>query len=162
MSWSGKKVLVTGAAGFIGSHLSEALVELGASVSAFIRYNGRDDWGNLDLLPREKRAAVEILAGNVEDPQFVDVAVKGKDVVFHLAALIGIPYSYIAPLSYVRTNVEGTLNVLAAARCWGTERVVSTSTSETYGTALYAPIDERHPMQAQSLSLILDAELNHV
>jgi NAD dependent epimerase/dehydratase len=150
MIWNGKKVLVTGAAGFIGSHLCEALVELGASVSAFIRYNGRDNWGNLDLLPRDKRAAIEILAGNVEDPQFVDAAVKGNDVVFHLAALIGIPYSYVAPVSYVRTNVEGTLNVLEAARRWGTERVVSTSTSETYGTAIYAPIDERHPMQAQS------------
>jgi len=150
MNWSHKKVLVTGAGGFIGSHLCEALVELGASVTAFVRYNGRDNWGNLEALSPDKRANLEVLCGNVEDSRFVDGAVQGKDVVFHLAALIGIPYSYVAPGSYVRTNIEGTLNVLEAARRWSTERVVHTSTSETYGTAIYAPIDEQHPLQAQS------------
>ena len=150
MIWSGKRVLVTGAAGFIGSHLCDTLVKLGATVTAFIRYNGRGDWGNLELLPSDIRSSLEVVAGNVEDPQFVDAAVKGKHAVFHLAALIGIPYSYVAPVSYVRTNVEGTLNILEAARRWSTECVVHTSTSETYGTALYAPINELHPLQAQS------------
>lgn len=150
MSWSGKKVLVTGAAGFIGSHLCEELVGLGAEVTALLHYNSRDDWGNLEFLPSDKRTALQVLAGNVEDARFVDSAVKGKAVVFHLAALIGIPYSYVAPGSYVRTNIDGTFNILEAARRWGTERIVHTSTSETYGTALYAPIDEKHPIQAQS------------
>jgi NAD dependent epimerase/dehydratase len=150
MNWNGKRVLVTGAAGFIGSHLCKTLVEMGASVTAFIRYNGRGDWGNLELLPSDIRSSLEVIAGNVEDPQLVDATVKGKHVVFHLAALIGIPYSYVAPVSYVRTNVEGTLNVLEAARRWSTECIVHTSTSETYGTAIYEPINEQHPLQAQS------------
>lgn len=150
MTWSGKKVLVTGAGGFIGSHLCEELIELGAEVTALLHYNSRDDLGNLEFLPPDKLSSLQTISGNVEDARFVDAAVQGKNVVFHLAALIGIPYSYVAPGSYVRTNVEGTFNVLEAARRWSTERVVHTSTSETYGTAIYAPIDERHPLQAQS------------
>jgi NAD dependent epimerase/dehydratase len=150
VSWASKKVLVTGAGGFIGSHLCEALVDAGAHVTALIRYSSRSDWGNLEHLPREKRAALSLLPGNVEDPHFVLRAVEGHEVVFHLAALITIPHSYVAPSSYPRTNVEGTLNVLEAARFHGTPRVVHTSTSETYGTAQYTPIDEKHPLQAQS------------
>jgi NAD dependent epimerase/dehydratase len=150
MGWTSKKVLVTGAGGFIGSHLCEALLELGAEVTAQIRYTSRSDWGNLELLSQEQRAALRVVAGNVEDAAFVNRLVQGKEVVFHLAALIAIPYSYEAPASYVRTNVEGTLNVLEAARTSGVGRVVHTSTSETYGTAIYTPIDEAHPLQGQS------------
>lgn len=150
MQWSGRNVLVTGAGGFIGSHLCEALLDLGAEVTAMIRYTSRSDWGNLELLPDEQKAALQVVAGNVEDSAFVNGIVKGKEVVFHLAALIAIPYSYIAPSSYVRTNVEGTLNIMEAARTFGAWRVVHTSTSETYGTALYTPIDEKHPLQGQS------------
>lgn len=146
----GKNVLVTGAAGFIGSHLCEALVDQGADVRAMIHYSSRPDWANLELLPPEKKAKLTVLAGNIEDSDFVLRAVEGVDTVFHLAALIGIPYSYVAPRSYLRTNVEGTLNVLEAARRFGTRRVVHTSTSECYGTALYTPIDEQHPLQGQS------------
>jgi NAD dependent epimerase/dehydratase len=150
MKWNGKKVLVTGAAGFIGSHLCEALVGAGAAVTALIRYSGRSDWGNLEHLPADKQAALRVVGGNVEDPHQMIRVAEGQEVIFHLAALIAIPYSYVAPTSYVRTNVEGTLNVLEAARLHRTPRVVHTSTSETYGTALYTPIDEKHPMQAQS------------
>ncbi|MCS6814736.1 MAG: GDP-mannose 4,6-dehydratase [Cyanobacteria bacterium] len=150
MTWTGKQVLVTGAGGFIGSHLCEALVQAGAEVTAMIRYSSRSDWGNLELLPPDHKANLRVVAGNIEDSDFVARQVKGKAVVFHLAALIAIPYSYVAPLSYVRTNVEGTLNVLEAARNVGVEKVVHTSTSETYGTAIYAPIDEKHPLQGQS------------
>lgn len=150
MEWTGKRVLVTGAGGFIGSHLCEALVTRGAAVTAMIRYSGRSDHGNLDHLPEDRKTALTVVSGNVEDPHFVLRAAEGQDVIFHLAALITIPYSYLAPTSYVRTNVEGTVNVLEAARFHRTPRVVHTSTSETYGTALYAPIDEKHPMQAQS------------
>lgn len=149
-SWVSKKVLVTGAGGFIGSHLCQELVSLGADVTAMIRYTGRSDWGNLAFLSAEEKSALTVIAGNVEDSDFVSWAVKGKEVVFHLAALIGIPYSYIAPRSYVRTNVEGTLNVLEAARINSVQKVVHTSTSETYGTAIYTPIDEKHPLQGQS------------
>jgi NAD dependent epimerase/dehydratase len=150
MDWASKKVLVTGAGGFIGSHLCEALLDAGARVTAQIRYTSRSDWGNLEFLPAEKKGALEVVAGTVEDAAFVNRLVQGKQVVFHLAALIAIPYSYVAPASYVRTNVEGTLNVLEAARNLGVERVVHTSTSETYGTAVYTPIDEAHPLQGQS------------
>ncbi len=150
MSWNAKKVLVTGAGGFIGSHLCERLVAAGAEVHALIRYTSRSDWGNLELLPEERKRELRVLAGNVEDGDFVGRHVEGKDIVFHLAALIAIPYSYHAPRSYVRTNVEGTLNVLEAARVHGVERVVHTSTSEVYGTAQYTPIDEKHPLQGQS------------
>jgi NAD dependent epimerase/dehydratase len=150
MNWKTKKVLVTGAGGFIGSHLTEELLDRGAEVTAMIRYTSRSDWGNLEFLDNDKKAAVHVVAGNIEDSVFVARQVKEKDVIFHLAALIAIPYSYAAPLSYIRTNVEGTLNVLEAARDFSVEKIVHTSTSETYGTALYTPIDERHPLQGQS------------
>ena len=150
MNWRSKKVLVTGAGGFIGSHLCEALLATGAEVTAMLRYSSRHDWGNLEFLSSEDKSRLKVVAGNIEDSDFVAQQVKGKEVVFHLAALIAIPYSYVAPRSYVRTNVEGTLNVLEAARNYGVEKIVHTSTSETYGTALYAPIDEKHPLQGQS------------
>jgi len=148
--WTGKKVLVTGAAGFIGSHLVEALVKAGASVTAMVRYNSNSLIGNMEFLPPNVRKAVTIAAGNVEDSDFTYNTIKGQDIVLHLAALIAIPYSYEAPRSYVRTNVEGTLNVLEAARRFDVGRVVHTSTSEVYGTALKVPIDEAHPLQGQS------------
>jgi NAD dependent epimerase/dehydratase len=148
VSWSGKKVLVTGAGGFIGSHLTERLVELGARTRALVHYNGAGSWGWLEGSPR--RQELEVVLGDVRDPESVRKAMADVDVVFHLAALIAIPYSYDAPGSYVRTNVEGTLNVLLAARQLGTSRVVHTSTSEVYGTAQYVPIDEKHPLQGQS------------
>ncbi len=146
----GKRALVTGAAGFIPSHLCEALVACGATVRAFVHYDSRPTLGNLEYLPQETAAALEVISGDVQDPFFVRRAVEGCDVVFHLAALIGIPFSYTAPEAYVRANVSGTLNVLQACRDCGTPRVVHTSTSETYGTARYVPIDEAHPLQAQS------------
>jgi NAD dependent epimerase/dehydratase len=151
MTWMGKKVLVTGAGGFIGSHLCEALVAAGAEVTAMIHYSSRSDWGNLELLPAESRKSLKVVAGDIQDSDFVLRQVKGQAVVFHLAALIGIPYSYVAPRSYLRTNIEGTLNVVEAARHFDSiERIVHTSTSETYGTAIYTPIDESHPLQGQS------------
>ncbi len=145
-----KKVLVTGAGGFIGSHLTEKLVEMGAKVRAFIHYNSRNSYGNLEFLGKDKLAGIEIRTGDVTDPFSVSKAVEGCDVVFHLAALIAIPYSYAAPASYVATNVTGTLNVMQACLAHGVKKVVHTSTSETYGTAIYAPIDEKHPLQGQS------------
>jgi len=147
-NWHGKRVLVTGAGGFIGSHLAERLVELGADVQALVHYNALGTWGWLDRSPR--RAEMTVIPGDVCDRDSVRQAMQGAEIVFHLAALIAIPYSYHAPLSYVRTNVEGTLNVLQAARELGVERVVHTSTSEVYGTARYVPIDESHPLQGQS------------
>lgn len=149
-SWSGRKILVTGAGGFIGSHLTEELVRRGARVRALVRYNSRSDPGLLSLAPREVRDAIDLRFGDVTDPWSVSQAVRGVETVFHLAALIAIPYSYVAPASYVATNVSGTLNVLEAVRAHGVARLVHTSTSETYGTALYTPIDEKHPMQGQS------------
>lgn len=142
------KTLVTGAGGFIASHLVEKLVEQGHEVRAFIRYNSRNYWGCLEDSPC--RDSVEIISGDVRDYDLVKSAVSGCDSVFHLAALIGIPYSYVSPLAYVRTNVEGTYNILQAARECGVERVVHTSTSEVYGTAQYVPIDEAHPINPQS------------
>lgn len=144
------RVLLTGAAGFIGSHVAEALVAAGAHVTAMVRYNSASSVGNLALLPPDTLARITVLPGNVEDSDLVFRAVEKQDIVLHLAALIGIPYSYHAPRSYVRTNVEGTLNVLEAARRFGIRRVVHTSTSEVYGTARYEPIDEDHPLQGQS------------
>jgi len=146
--WERRRVLVTGAGGFIGSHLVERLVALGAPTRAFVEYDSRGSWGWLDDSP--VKDAVEVHAGDVRDRDSVHTAMRGIDVVFHLAALIAIPYSYAAPNSYVQTNVEGTLNVLLAAREAGVGRVVHTSTSEVYGTARRVPIDEEHPLQAQS------------
>lgn len=150
MEIKGKKCLVTGAGGFIGSHLVESLLVQGGDVRAMVRYNGRNDPGMLRDLPEEARGAIEIRSGDIRDPFFVRRAVAGCDVVFHLAALIGIPYSYVAPQDYVSVNVEGTLNVLQACRDERTPRLVHTSTSETYGTARYVPINEEHPLQGQS------------
>ncbi len=146
----GKKVLVTGAGGFIGSHLVERLVGDGAEVKTIIRYNSRNDWGMLEILPPEVRKNLEVITGDIIDPGVVRRAVKDCDVIFHLAALIGIPYSYVAPESYVNTNIRGTLNVMEAGREESVEKIVHTSTSEVYGTATYVPIDEKHPLQGQS------------
>lgn len=148
MNWNSKRVLITGAGGFIGSHLTERLVELGAATRALVHYNALGTWGWLDQLPM--RDEIEVVAGDICDRDSVQQAMQGAEIVFHLAALIAIPYSYYAPASYVRTNVEGTLNVLQVAREMGVERLIHTSTSEVYGTARYVPIDESHPLQAQS------------
>lgn len=145
-----KKVLVTGADGFIGSHLTESLVERGYEVKAFTYYNSFNSWGWLDSLPKEKLNEIEIFSGDIRDPNGVREAMRGVEGVFHLAALIAIPFSYHSPDSYVDTNIKGTLNVLQAARELGTERIMITSTSEVYGTAQYVPIDEKHPFQGQS------------
>jgi NAD dependent epimerase/dehydratase len=143
-------VLVTGADGFIGSHLVEALVRRGCKVRAFVYYNSFNSLGWLDTLPKEMIEQIEIFSGDIRDPNGVRLAMTGCEVVFHLAALIAIPFSYHSPDSYVDTNIKGTLNVLQAARDLGTKRVLVTSTSEVYGTAKYAPIDEKHPFQGQS------------
>ena len=150
MSWINKQVLVSGAGGFIGSHLVAHLLERGAKVRALLHYNSRNDYANLCFLPDELLRQVEIVMGDVVDADFVYRAAAGCDCVFHLAALIGIPYSYIAPRSYVATNGIGTLNVLEAVRRQDIPRLVHTSTSEVYGTARYEPIDEDHPLQGQS------------
>lgn len=148
MTWHGKKVLVTGAGGFIGSHLAEQLVADGAEVRALAHYNGAGRLGWLDH--SQSITQMEVVLGDITDPFAVKQYAKGVDVIFHLAALIAIPYSYVAPASYLRTNGEGTLNVLQAARELGVSRVVHTSTSEVYGTAEYVPIDEKHPLKGQS------------
>ena len=145
-----KKVLVTGADGFIGSHLVEALLERGYEVKAFVYYNSFNNWGWLDTLSKEKLSQIEIFSGDIRDPNGVFEAMDGVDIVYHLAALIAIPFSYHSPDSYIDTNIKGTLNVLQAARKRETERVLVTSTSEVYGTAKYVPIDENHPFQGQS------------
>lgn len=146
----GKKVLITGADGFIGSHLTELLVDEGYDVRAFVYYNSFNSWGWLDTLSKEKLAKIDVFAGDIRDPNGVREAMKGIDIVFHLAALIAIPFSYHSPDSYVDTNIKGTLNILQAAKDLKTQRVLVTSTSEVYGTALYVPIDEKHPFQGQS------------
>jgi len=148
LDWKGKKVLVTGAGGFIGSHLTERLVALGAHVRAMIHYNALGGCGWLDR--SHARDHIEVVAGDICVRDSVVAAMKDVEIVYHLAALIGIPYSYLNPGSYLRTNVEGTLNVLQAARKWDVQRLIHTSTSEVYGTARYAPIDENHPLQGQS------------
>tara|TARA_B110000211_G_scaffold141165_1_gene161307 strand:+ start:2838 stop:3833 length:996 start_codon:yes stop_codon:yes gene_type:complete len=145
-----KKVLVTGADGFIGSHLVEELIKQGYQVKAFCYYNSFNSWGWLDSFSKELLNQIEIFTGDVRDPNGVRTAMKGCDVVFHLAALIAIPYSYHSPDSYVDTNVKGTLNIIQAAKDLNIERVLVTSTSEIYGTAQYVPIDEKHPKQPQS------------
>ena len=145
-----RKILVTGADGFIGSHLTERLLELGYDVRAFAYYNSFNSWGWLDTLDKEKIKDIEIFTGDIRDPNGVREAMKGVDEVYHLAALIAIPFSYHSPDSYVDTNIKGTLNVLQAARELGTDRILVTSTSEVYGTAQYVPIDEKHPFQGQS------------
>lgn len=145
-----KTVLVTGADGFIGSHLTELLVQAGYKVKAFVYYNSFNSWGWLDTLPAEVLNQIEIFAGDIRDPNGVRTAMQGVDVVYHLAALIAIPFSYHSPDSYIDTNVKGTLNVVQAARDLGTSRVLITSTSEVYGTAQFVPITEEHPKQPQS------------
>ncbi|MBA7621033.1 GDP-6-deoxy-D-mannose reductase [subsurface metagenome] len=143
-----KKILVTGAGGFIGSHLAERCVELRYKVKAFVRYNSRNDWGWLE--ESKYKNEIEVISGDIRDYDSVYSAMKGCDTVFHLAALIGIPYSYITPLGYIKTNVVGAYNVLQAAKELKLENILITSTSETYGTAQYVPIDEKHPMVGQS------------
>ncbi len=148
MAWNNRTVLVTGAGGFIGSHLAEQLVALGAQTRALVEYNSTSSWGWLEESPVKEE--MEVFLGDIRDPDSLRRCMEGVDVVFHLAALIGIPYSYQAPLSYIRTNVEGTFNVLQQALEADVKRVVHTSTSEVYGTAQYVPIDEKHPLQGQS------------
>ncbi len=150
MNLPDKKVLVTGADGFIGSHLTEELVKLGCNVRAFVYYNSFNSWGWLDYTEDKVLNNLEMFSGDVRDPNGVRTAVKGCDIVFHLAALIGIPFSYHSPDSYIDTNIKGMLNVLQAARDEKCEKVLVTSTSEVYGTAKYVPIDEKHPFQGQS------------
>lgn len=150
MAWRGRKVLVTGAGGFIGSHLVEELVRQGATVRAMLHYDSRPHRGNLEHVDPSLLREVEIISGDVIDPHFCYRACQGREVVFHLAALIAIPYSYVAPSAYVQANVVGTLNILEACRLLEVPRLVHTSTSECYGTARYTPIDEAHPLQGQS------------
>jgi len=148
--WKGRKVLVTGAGGFIGSHLCERLVEEGAQVRAFLHYNSLNHWGNLELVHSDVLSQIEVVRGDLADPYSIEQVVNGCAVVFHLGSLIAIPYSYVAPHQYVSTNVQGTVNLLEACRRHEVEKIVHTSTSEVYGTALYTPMDEAHPLQAQS------------
>ena len=150
MRLAGKKVVVTGADGFIGSHLVEALIAHGADVRAFCYYNSFSSWGWLDSIDEATRSELDVFMGDIRDPNGVRTALEGADVVMHLAALIGIPFSYHSPDSYVDTNIKGTLNVLQAARDLGLERTIVTSTSEVYGTAQRVPIDETHPRHGQS------------
>lgn len=144
------RILVTGADGFIGSHLAEALVDQGEEVRAFVRYNAFNSWGWLDTVDEDVQDAIDVFLGDVRDPNGVREAMRGIDVVYHLAALISIPYSYHSPDTYVDTNVTGTLNILQAAQDLGTEKIMHTSTSEVYGSAQFVPITEAHPLQGQS------------
>lgn len=150
MDWKEKKVLVTGAGGFIGSHLVEKLVGLGAKVRAFVRYNSRNDWGLLEIIPEHTQRQIEVVTGNLRDSESVRTAVKDVQIIFHLGASIAIPYSYGNPRDAVETNIIGTLNVLNAVKEYEVEKMIQTSSSEVYGTAVYVPIDEKHPLQAQS------------
>lgn len=150
MNWNKKSALVTGAGGFIGSHLTEYLVELGANVKAFVRYNSRNDWGMLELLPEEKLSQIEVIMGDLKDADAVRHAAKNVDIIFHLGSLIAIPYSYIHPRETIETNISGALNVLTTAKENNIEKIIHTSTSEVYGTARYVPLDENHPLQGQS------------
>jgi dTDP-glucose 4,6-dehydratase len=148
--WKNKQVLITGAGGFIGSHLVERLANQGAQVRAFVRYNSRNDWGLLPMLPADLRANIKVISGDFRELSTIKAAMQGVSHVFHLGALIAIPYSYLHPAEVVETNVIGTLNVLLATKELGVDRIVHTSTSEVYGTALHVPIDENHPLQGQS------------
>lgn len=150
MDWKRKTVLVTGAGGFIGSHLTEKLVDSGAKVRAFVRYNSRNDWGLIGTLPAHTKEKIEVIMGDLRDPETIRSVMKDVDAVFHLGALIAIPYSYIHPREVVETNIMGTLNILNAAKEYKPEKIIHTSTSEVYGTAQYVPIDEKHPLQGQS------------
>lgn len=150
MKSSNTTIFVTGAGGFIGSHLSEELVRQGYNVRAFVHYNSFNSWGWLDEVPLEIRRSLDVFTGDIRDPYGVKEAMKGCDIVLHLAALIAIPYSYHSPDTYVDTNVKGTLNIVQAARELGVKKIIHTSTSEVYGTAQYVPIDEKHPLQPQS------------
>ena len=150
MRLNDKKVLVTGAEGFIGSHLTEKLVEMGADVTALIQYNSFNNWGWIETFDKRVKDQIRVFTGDIREYDNISKAVKGQHVVLHLAALIAIPYSYQSPAAYVRTNVEGTLNVMEACREYGVQKVVHTSTSEVYGTARYVPINEGHPLQGQS------------
>lgn len=150
MNWKARPVLVTGAGGFIGSHLTERLIREGARVRAFVRYNSRNDVGMLRFLPLEVFSQLEIVRGDLRDAGAVREAVRDMDTIFHLGALVAIPYSYIHPREVIENNVMGTVNILTAACEFKTRRVVNTSTSEVYGTARYTPIDEAHPLQGQS------------
>lgn len=150
MNWKNKRVLITGAGGFIGSHLTEQMVKIGARVTCFIRYNSRGDWGQIEYLSPDIKNHLEIITGDLKDNDAVFKSTKKCDVVFHLGALIAIPYSYIHPLDFVQTNVIGTVNILNACLRNGVGKIIHTSTSEVYGTAQYVPIDENHPLQGQS------------
>jgi dTDP-glucose 4,6-dehydratase len=150
MNWKDKKVLVTGAGGFIGSHLTEQLLSHGAEVTAFVRYNSRNDLGQLENLPDNKISQLNVIAGDLRDPDAVRKAAKDIDIIFHLGSLIAIPYSYIHPIEVIDTNILGTTNILMAAKDNNVEKIIHTSTSEVYGTARYVPIDEKHPLQGQS------------
>jgi len=150
MNWQGKRVLITGAEGFIGSHLTEKLVELGADVTALVQYNSFNNWGWIDTFDKTIKESIKVVTGDIREYDGLKRIIRGQEVVLHLAALIAIPYSYLSPMAYIKTNVEGTTNVLEACREYGVEKIVHTSTSETYGSALYVPIDEKHPMQGQS------------
>jgi NAD dependent epimerase/dehydratase len=150
MDLKGKKVLITGAEGFIGSHLTESLVKLGADVTALVQYNSFNNWGWIDIFDSNIKDSINVVTGDVREYDGMKKIIKGQQVVFHLAALIAIPYSYLSPMAYVKTNIEGTTNVLEACKEYGVEKIIHTSTSETYGTAVYVPIDEKHPLQGQS------------
>ncbi len=150
MDLKGKRILVTGAGGFIGSHLVEELIKEGAKIKAFVHYNSFNRWGWLDCFSKDFLGEIEVVTGDIRDYGSVENAIKNVNIVFHLAALIGIPFSYYSPESYVNVNIKGTLNILEAARKYNIEKILVTSTSEVYGTALYVPIDEKHPRQGQS------------
>ncbi len=150
MNWKNKRVLVTGAGGFVGSHLVERLYKLGAKVRAFVRYNSRADCGLLKMLPESMKSNIEITYGDLRDEDAVSEACKGIDIVYHLASLIAIPYSYVHPREVIETNILGTLNVVNAVKQHRVSKLIHTSTSEVYGTAQYVPIDEKHPLQGQS------------
>lgn len=150
MKIEGQKVLVTGSEGFIGSHLTEELVRMGADVMALVQYNSFNNWGWIETFDKSIKDSINVVTGDIREIDGLKKIIAGKDIVFHMAALIAIPYSYFSPMAYVKTNVEGTLNVMQACLDAGVSKIVHTSTSEVYGTAMYVPIDEGHPLQGQS------------